>query len=181
MKTKHFFLNDEPAATPGDVGAASTPVAQPEPVSPAPVPTTAELSDAAIAKIVESLKAEMAGKAPEPEPVPEPIAPPTEPEPDPRDATMRSLLIKANGVPDSLIDLLPTNPTEAEKVIQSEKFQALITREKLAATVQNPDPSAPKPSAPQGDAKTAPIKPRTFAELTVDHRLEVDNALKGII
>lgn len=178
MKIKHFYLNDEPAATPGEVGATSTPVAQPEPVSPAPVPTTAELSDAAIAKIVESLKAEMAGKAPEP--APEPIAAPTEPAPDPRDATMRSLLIKANGVPDSLIDLLPTNPTEAEKVIQSEKFQALITREKLAASVQAPDPSAPKPSAPQGDTRTAPIKPKTFAELTVDHKLEVDNALKGI-
>ncbi len=176
MKTRHFYLNDEPSA--GDTGAsAPTPPVDPSPITPAPVPE-AQLSDAAIAKIVESLKAEMAGK-PEP-PAPEPIAPPTESAPDPRDATMRSLLIKANGVPDSLIDLLPTNPTEAEKVIQSDKFQALIAREKLAATVQNPDPNAPKPAPPQGEAKTAPIKPKTFAELTIDHKLEVDTALKGI-
>ena len=179
MKIKHFFLNDEPSA--GDTGSTAPMPPSETPTSPTPTPAPeAQISDAAIAKIVESLRSEMAGKPPEPPAVTEPTPTRSEPTPDPRDATMRSLLIRANGVPDSLVDLLPTNPTEAEKVIQSDKFQALIQREKLAATVNNPDPNATKPTPQQGEAKATPIVPKTFSELTIDHRLEVDTALKGI-
>lgn len=172
MKIPHLFHSEEPSA--GDTGSAA-PIAPPE----------AQLSDVAIAKIVESLKAEMAGKAaaPAPDPTPTPSEPtptPSEPTPDPRDATMRSLLIKANAVPDTLTALIPANPTEAQALIESEHFQGLIQRERSAATVQAPDPNAPKPAAQQGEANNVPVKPKTFAALTIDHKIQVDNALKGI-
>lgn len=170
---KYFYLNDEPAADTGSAPAPapeSTPAPPPDPV-PAPTdpqPVAAKLTDEDIDRIVIRLK----GQPEESEKVTEPDMP-EQPTEDPRDQTMRSLLIKANQVPESLVALLPKDPTATQTMIESKEFQALMARERQAAQINQPDPNAPKPKAPEGDANTAPVQPKTFADITADHLNEI--------
>ena len=105
MKINPFYLNDEPAADTGTAPAAETQPSAPEtpPAPTEPSTVTAKLSDDDIDRIVTRLQTEnKEATEPEPEAEPEPAAPTD----DPRDQTMRSLLIKANQVPESLAWLL---------------------------------------------------------------------------
>lgn len=166
----------ESTQTPTESTVETAPAAQTESAG-SPQEITARLNPEDVASLISQLQN---SKQPEPteppKPEPEPPAPAAA-EADPRDATMRSLLIKANDVPESLVGLIPQDPTEAQKVIDSQAFKALADRERLALKVSEPAPDAPKPAAQKGDASTAPQTPKTFKEVTTDHLIEISQAL----